>query len=63
MLITLDELLHYFDWERACEIKGLNPYCVAEGADPEADEHFTLDEYEQLIGKKEIKKCQIQENN
>ena len=55
MLIKLDELLHYFDWDRACRIKGLNPYCINEGADPEDDEHFTIDEYEQLIGEKEIK--------
>ena len=56
MNIQLKELLHYFNWDRACEIKGLDPYCIAEGADPEDTENFTIDEYEQLIGKKEIKK-------
>ena len=56
MQIKLGELLNNFDWDKACEIKGLNPWCVNEGADPEDYENFTIEEYLKLIGReKDIK--------
>jgi hypothetical protein len=64
MKIKLKDLIKDFDWDKVCEIKGLNPYCIAEGANPEDYEDFTIEEYLKLIGReKDIKYFKIGEVN
>ena len=56
MKILLKDLSEFFDWELSCKIKGLDIYCLNEGADPEDYEDFTMEEYLKLIGReKDIK--------
>jgi len=47
--ITAKELLDKGKWDEACEIKGLNPWCINEGMmDSSESLSFTLKEAEQL---------------
>jgi len=46
----ISELMTNYDWDKVCEIKGLNPWCVNEGqmnSDDEID--FDDEEYSNLI--------------
>jgi hypothetical protein len=52
--ITLGDLLNKFDWDTACKIKGINPYCINEGiANVNDIEYFNMEEYLQLIGREQ----------
>ncbi len=39
--VTADELINRGVWDKVCELKGLNPWCVNEGQ-MDSDEYITL---------------------
>ena len=39
--ITLQEILHKGDWDKFCDLKGFNPWCINEGL-ARGDEEVTL---------------------
>jgi len=48
-IIKVRELYDNFDWDKVCEIKGLNPWCVNEGLIDMDDElDFDDEEYSKL---------------
>ena len=48
--ITVRELMDDYDWDKVCEIKGLNPWCVNEGLmDSDEELDFDEEEYAKLI--------------
>lgn len=46
--VTLGYLLHNSDWDRACEILGLNPWCINEGANRECTVNVTFEQAEKI---------------
>ena len=50
MKLTLRELLHNYDWDKACEVLGLNPWCINEGLASGDEEQEITDEQAREIG-------------
>jgi hypothetical protein len=50
MNLTLGEILHNFDWDKACEVIGLNPWCLNEGLACSDDEIELTDDQAREIG-------------
>ena len=49
-IIKVSELMTDYDWDKVCEIKGLNRWCVNEGLMDSDDElDFDEEEYSKLI--------------
>ena len=36
--LTLGEILERYDWDKFCEIRGINPWCINEGLADSEDE-------------------------
>ena len=36
--LTLGEILERYDWDKFCEIRGINPWCIKEGLANSEDE-------------------------
>lgn len=46
---TLGEILDTDNWELFCDEKGYDPYCIAEGGDPNFEIFLTEEEYERYF--------------
>jgi len=47
--LTLGEILEKYDWDRFCELRGLNPFCINEGlADSEDEIKLILSEAREI---------------
>jgi hypothetical protein len=49
IVVTLREVLNNYDWDKFCEMRGLNPYCINEGlADGDDEVTLTQEEAQEL---------------
>ena len=50
MKVTLQELMDNYDWDKACEVLGLNPWCINEGLATGDDEEEITEKQAREIG-------------
>jgi len=48
--VTLQELMDNYDWDKACEVLGLNPWCINEGLATGDDEEEITEKQAREIG-------------
>ncbi len=48
MLLTLKELMDNYDWDKVCDVLGLNPWCINEGADPNSYQEITEEQAREI---------------